>query len=316
MNGEEDVVGRLVGAAGAREPLPDELKERWSAHFRGELGAALRRRTRRRLAVFSACAAAAIAVVVWIRLPTQDVLVARIVDVSGEAWRGDEPIAVAGTIAAGDEVRTSGSGRIAAVYRGVDLRCDVDTAVRMREEEIELLRGSLYVDAPQGAGRVRVTTPYGVVSHVGTQFMVTVQPALLVAAVRQGRIVVETDGAAHEFTAERTAVHVSVADGHVTSIDMARHDGPWAWVNRIAPTPSFDGRPASAVLDWYAHETGRVVRYVDDRTQRAADINLLQGISDLAADEVPGVITAITRLNVTLIDDGATIEVRRRSERE
>jgi hypothetical protein len=249
--------------------------------------------------------------------PTRDVLVARIVDVTGQVWNERAPLTTGGVLAVGDELRTSSGGRIAVVYRGADLRCDVDTVLRLGEGEIDLVRGSLYVDALRGAGKVRVKTPFGVVSHLGTQFIVSVQPALMTAAVREGRIALSTDGQIHEFTADRQgAVHVAVAEGRVTSTSMPRHDGVWAWVNTVAPAPSFERRPASALLEWYARETGRVLHYVDDSAHRDADTTRLYGVSDLAVDEVPSIVAAITRLDVTLADEGATVEVAQRSKGE
>ena len=72
---------------------------------------------------------------------------------------------------------------------------------------------------------------------------------------------------------------------------MASDSGLWAWTLAIAPPFTMEGRPAAALLDWVAAETGTTLRYADAETARHAAETVLHGSAEgLSPDQVPEVV--------------------------
>ena len=86
----------------------------------------------------------------------------------------------------------------------------------------------------------------------------------------------------------------------------------WRWTESLAPTPQFDGRSASVLLEWAARETGRELRYVDMATEQRATQVILHGqFGRLSPAEALALLPAATDLDYRL-EGGDRITVNAR----
>ena len=299
MTNEDDVMTALLKAAGARETLPPELESKWKTQFEAALGPVVRRRrVRRRFAAASVASLALIAFLIAKGLAPRDTSTI----VAAVSHSSSADVAAGMQLFAGDTIDT-GRGRVALRYGGNDVRIDTATTVRADADALTLVRGSLYVDTlPFGApgAPIRIETPSGTVTHVGTQFVVAADGGSLFVAVREGHVMVADRGDTFDVSADATTAGVvELRDGVASTRRIVRHGGPWEWVTQDVAAPlSLDGRSAAVFLAWYARETGRVLRYEDARVEAAASATLLHGIGGVALADALGTVAAITRLRV------------------
>lgn len=298
------------------EPSPAQL-ERWQRTFVLELHAARRRRRHRFALAAGSAAAAALALVLWWpgapvapASPVARVLVAFggvVVREDGEVPRRLGPGDI---VRDGDRVQSGHRSGLGVVYAGGDVRLDEQTEVVFRDEELELISGGLYLDSEPGsapaADTLRVRTPAGIISHVGTQFLVRVDGARVEAAVREGGIVLQHgdrellleagDGAARRL--------VVGASGEVRQDAAAATGGLWSWALRAAAGMSLQGQSADAVLRWAAREQGRRLVYQDARSEALARQEAVLSAPREPVDPLRAVdlVDAATRLSVDQSD--------------
>lgn len=244
-------------------------------------------------------------------------------DVRLEKPAGEEgaesDLAEGGSLAAGVELVT-GSGpdqpsSLLAVrlINGQSVRLGSGSRARLASDSrIELLEGAVYVDsgpAPSGQGRVEISTPFGTVFDIGTQFEVRVGDAEepLRIRVRTGAI---------SLVRERDQHSASVGEEL-----LVRHDGSvnrgtyepfgidWDWILSAAPTVDIEGLRLSDFLAWVATETGLEVRYEDQvLAEAAATIELHGSIEGLRPDEAAIAVLPGTGLAHRVGDGGLFIK--------
>jgi len=273
----DDRLERILSRVGPR-PVPSEVA---TARVREAVTAAwsdkMRRRARRRFAtrLLMASAAASVllaAVLVRVLLPygggaDPGVAVAHVELQAGEVQL-TPPLAGEGAgLPVGTRIRSGPKGRLALRFTGGPaLRVDVGTTVRIESPGVIVLdRGRIYVDSgPGGAGdraTLAVRTALGEVRELGTQFSVDLGDSHLRVGVREGRIEVQGDGAAHEAVAGE---ELTLGADTAVSRRELRPDGPeWEWIGSITPTPDIDGLLLGTYLDWVARETGRAIVFDD-----------------------------------------------------
>lgn len=308
---DEELVGRLVAAAGPRPELPDALRERWETSFKRALADELSQRSRWRQVSVGGVVAAALAlavtlVAVW--TPTKAHPIAQVAAASGANERADHaPLRVGENVFIGETIRTGPSGSIAFRYRDADLRMSNNTVLEFHGARVRLLMGTVYVDSgapgerPVGAPSVMVETSRGSLTHVGTQFLVTMTDAALVAAVREGSIALRTDRYRRQLAADQeTAAMVRVsAAGELMTSHIEPSGGIWAWVPVASPGVTFDARTADSLLSWIARETGRAVHYSTPQVRAHAAITELRGeLGGLSVEAALAAVTGTTHLSV------------------
>ena len=229
-------------------------------------------------------------------------------------WRGaDRPLAVAAQVAAGDRVVTSPDA-VAGLQLSASLAVRVAPGSRLRfdaPDAATLEAGTVYVDSDPRLGRapLRIRTPYGVVSHLGTQYTVGLAGGALEVAVREGEVALQ-QGATTQRARGGELLRVD-AGGAVSREPLAPHGERWAWLAR-APAPlEIDGRPLADFLDWYTRETGVAPRFVDAATgSRLAGVTLHGDVAGLAPDEALAVVAASAGLEVRLGEGEVTLATR------
>ena len=197
---------------------------------------------------------------------------------------------------------------------GQSLRLDSGTRARLDSaSRIELIQGAVYVDSgahPSDEEAVEISTPFGSVVDVGTQFEVRLvngeQP--LRVRVRSGSVFLADGDVEHTATAgEELLVRL---DGSVARGNYGASGSDWEWTLSAAPALAIDGLPLTDFLDWVAAETGLEVRYEDEVLAGAATAIELHGsIEGLRPDEAIIAVMPGTGL-AHEIDDG-TLSIRR-----
>lgn len=314
---ETDVLGRIIRAAGRREPAPRETRDRVFAAASEALDAKLGTR-RRRLAWRAVATAAAVVAAVGMGYTTLRVGPAMTVALSdqfiGEATfreRSNESWATMvrdRKLPVGSEVRTGSGGRVGLVLaRGASLRLDVDTEVRLLgPTRIEVLSGTVYVDSRIAGYAVEIVTPIAVTRDVGTQFEVRYRDQEQRVRVREGAVLMQLGEQEYRGGAGEQLL-VSPA-GNVQRAVISADDASWDWVQLVVRTPDIENRPLSELLDWVARETGRTIRYESPEVQALAQTTILHGsVRNLAPLPAMQTVLATTDLDLAILDDGSLL---------
>lgn len=297
----------LLKLAGERDRPSAEAFERARAAAleswrRGITEVAPRRRTPRRAWLY-ACAAGAAAIAfvlgaVWRREVPAAVEIARVSALQGDVVvRGAGSPRIGLALRTGDVLRTA-SGRVAlTVGDALSLRVDRDTSVRFDGAgHVTLLDGGVYVDSGGlvGRARLRIDTPAGAVSHVGTQYQVRVLGAGTRVQVREGRVVLARAGAASIELGVGDLARVD-EDGPHLEHGAPPFGGDWEWAAATAPGFDIENRPLSEFLAWLAREHGWRLRVSDDALQaRIQQIRLHGSIEGLDAGAMLERVSLIT----------------------
>jgi ferric-dicitrate binding protein FerR (iron transport regulator) len=155
-------------------------------------------------------------------------------------------------------------------------------------DEVVLKSGHLFLDFPDGSGRLVLRTPAGAFEHIGTQFEAAVEGDRTRIRVREG--VVRMNGGAAAPQEIKAGTEVVVSEGGAVERWTVPTYGPdWAWVDATAPEFEIDNRALSDFLGWVARQTGRKVQFADAHAREVAGHTLLhgsvRGLAPLAALE-------------------------------
>lgn len=260
---QTDIDSRLLRLAGRRPQVPESevapLREEARAVFRRQARKATGRSHLVWMTTAAAGLAAALLLVVGLMSKDPDgpgVPVARIEMRTGEVTLSRADL-LPGTL-----VTTADSGRVAVrLPTGASVRIDGNSSVRFDSEYyLTLERGALYADAgvsrmsSGGHQGIEITTPFGSVRDIGTQFEVRLVPEGLRVRVREGKVRVHLDGRLVETGAGgELLVH---EDGSSQSADVPAYGPDWEWVQRTAPPFTIENASLADFLNWVSRETG------------------------------------------------------------
>ncbi len=298
----------LLGHVAAR-PVPSvEDAEMARNAVRAEWLAVTRKRKRRRRFVSLAAAASVLmtlALVIRFALtpPVIAVQVASIeksfgsiaIYVMGEALQetGDlSAISIGQTIVTGRE-----SGLALAWAGGGSLRIDANSRVAfLSDSAIELVSGAMYFDSMNRNVELEVRTKYGVIRHLGTQYVGRIDSESLSVSVREGRVAV--DGLYFDGVAEPRQRLTIIGSARPSVLSISPYGDDWRWVELSAPRADFDGKTIYEFLQWVARETGLTIKYDDPNVKQIVydDDNTLIG----KFDEEPRIALGQGLLSVSL----------------
>jgi hypothetical protein len=280
------------------------------------------RQRRRRVTAWSMAASVAVATVgVWLARPlylSPGDPVASLARVEGtveyrsarsDAWAA---LPEQAPLRAGDELRTSASGRAAIrLASGVELRLDNGTGLELTDLHHAALRvGGVYVDSGvNGADASRaleLDTPAGSVRHLGTQYEARVMDGTLRVGIREGLVAVGTSGGE---TVGKAGEQLAFDDGQVSRKPLAPNADAWAWIASITPPFAIEGRSVDDFLAWASRETGRQVVYTSsEAAQRARAIVLKGSVVGLTPEDAVSAVLSTTTLRPALDADRIRIE--------
>jgi ferric-dicitrate binding protein FerR (iron transport regulator) len=327
MDSDKDLAS-LLRAAGVRmqptEKVKNDVREAVEAEWRATCEA---RQRRQRYTVWSAAAGIAVAAIgIWLARPLYlhaDDPVASLARVEGAVqYRSDGgdqwgPLPTAVTLRSGDQLRTTGNGRVALrLLNGVELRLDNSTRITLNDlHHAKLRRGAVYVDSGGGAADasrdLELDTPAGTLRHLGTQYEARVVGDSVLVAVREGQVAVEADG--NDAVGRAGEQLVIDEDGRVARKALAANADSWAWVGAITPPFAIEGRSVDDFLRWAARETGRSVTYASEDAARSARGIVLKGSVDgLTPEAAVKAVLSTTPLQPSIKRDRIHIEAATR----
>jgi ferric-dicitrate binding protein FerR (iron transport regulator) len=317
---EDDDIARLLRAAGPREQLPADMKQRWEQQFRAELAPVLapRRQDRRRFVMGLCASLAVVAAAISYTLlpgPRTEVLI-RVSHASGDQLlrlpgRSPQQLRAGEQLQADSVINTGADGQVALVYGGYDLRLNHDTRLMLKNDRIVLETGELYASdysgnqAPkQRDYELRVDTPLGSIRDIGTQFTVAVFPDRTVTTVRRGAVLINTDDT--EVRAEPqsgAASRLTIDRQHQVHTEAAEPSGnEWRWIYSSASRFELEGRTAYEFLQWSVGESGLQLEFAGEGAEIHARTVLLHGnIDALDPEQAVAPVLASTDLVATRI---------------
>ncbi len=212
------------------------------------------------------------------------------------------------------ELVTGDISRIALSWNeGGTLRLDTNTSVALvSPTEIRLNKGAVYYDSydyesqsSATADAITITTPYGEISHVGTQFSVRLQENSLLLSVREGTARVTGDFETSLVGEEREGLFDS------RGITLEQHVNPygesWRWAEEIAPLFSASGKSPKEVLAWIGRETGRKLVYASPESLELAQSQKISGLESVSPEQALAAIPYATELAYT--ESAGSIEI-------
>ena len=189
------------------------------------------------------------------------------------------------TISAGQTIRTESASSLALDWgEGGSLRIAENSHVSfMSGNAIELVSGLVYFDSGgAAAGALSIETSLGVITHVGTQYMVGVDSGQLAVSVRDG--VVEIEGSSYDASARAGQRVLLQGSARPVTLSFAGHGDAWRWIEATSTMPSFDGKSTYKFLLWVAHETGLELDIVGATTLSAVQDKEVSGQDSLSDD--------------------------------
>lgn len=320
---EEDLLQALFRHARARQRPPPELEQATRERLHGQWRAMVGRRRRRRLVASLAVAATVAMAVVLLpamREPGTDPapLLAEVVRQHGTVQLADASGNLAATgraLHAGVDIRTGDGAMLGLRWSGGEsLRIGEHSRVRLLDgQALELTSGMLYVAGHQAAGvdrsaTLEIRTPRGVVTHIGTQYLVRILSDGLDVSVREGRIALDAGG--RVSLAEQGQRVTLVRDGEIRLQDIATHGEFWAWTDELAPPFELDGLTIMEFLQQVARESGQQLAFADAHSEQIAREAHLRGRIDLPPMRALDVVLQTTDLEA--VTTAGTILVRAR----
>jgi ferric-dicitrate binding protein FerR (iron transport regulator) len=292
---DEDVTARLVRLGGMRPDVPADREARVKQAFLQEVRVASRARTTRRqiavlMSALSLAAAVLLAARVWPAREdvTADDAVAVAPDslASVERVEGNARLALGQAVRIGDRIETGNTARIGLrLAGGESLRFDRGARARLvSRDRIELDVGTLYIDTGSDRGATRasstasssleITTPFGVVKDIGTQFEVRLSSASVRVRVRSGVVQVHRGA---ELTIARPGTELTVTSAQTATRSVEAYGEEWAWAVGLAPDFPIDGRSLGAFLEYVCREQGWTLVYADPRLALESSGMILHG---------------------------------------
>ena len=177
----------------------------------------------------------------------------------GPRWFSrDTPSQAGAVLSAGESLSVSNDGgALLRMSPDLTVRLAAGTHVRLNgAEEIELTVGVAFVDATPGAHTpLRIVTPHGVVTHLGTQYLVRSEHNEIEVSVREGSARLKTGQATVVADAGQWLLHRD-RDGEVHSGQLPTDDARFDWIAALPTGFKLDGSTLDQFLAWFRRETG------------------------------------------------------------
>lgn len=334
MHRDDETMARLLKIAGPSAPVPEDIEARvyeevhrdWRAStqapddsnvynmVRKEWSRGRRSNAVRRWAMPVALAASMVlALTVLLQpspiTPVTSPAIGTIARVIGNPSNGD--LLEGRSIDSGDVVQTGpGEGVSILMSRAESVRLDENSRLQFDSaNEFTLLGGRMYADTGSGVYHDRslvVTTPMGVVTDVGTQFVVDLDGRSLDVGVREGRVDVAAENEVYIAVAGE---RMQLTEGEDVNIgQVAAHDAYWDWATQLAPVFEIENRSLLEFLRWAARETGRELVFENNELRMAAmRVDLHGSVSDFSPLEAVESVLAGTNFRYSIESDRIVI---------
>lgn len=284
----EDLLGRAgtrrIPSAGETEIARNAVRAAW-------LSVTHKRKRQRRFIALAAAASVLLVLALVTRLgntpqfdPVQVASIDRSIGsiyVLGEQSQLRETAGLS-SISSGQTVVTGKASALGLTWgSGGSLRIDADSRVSfLSTSSIELVSGRMYFDSMNGDVNLDVQTEFGVIRHLGTQYIGTIDPRSqsLSVSVREGRVSV--DGLYFDGVAEQRQRLTITGSSRPQVSSISPYGDEWRWIEVTAPPTDFDGKTIYEFLQWVARETGLMLEFDTPEVERMVRTNTLTGQVD------------------------------------
>ena len=177
------------------------------------------------------------------------------------------------SISAGQTIITGKESGLALAWGGGgSLRIDANSRVAFPSDSaIELVSGAMYFDSMNRDVALEVQTKYGVIRHVGTQYMGRIDAESLAVSVREGRVAVE--GLSFDGVAEPRERLTFIGSARPSVLSISPYGDDWRWVELTAPPVDLDGKTVFELSQWVARETGFTITFADRSVEQTVRDN-------------------------------------------
>jgi len=184
------------------------------------------------------------------------------------------------SISAGQTIITGKESGLALAWGGGgSLRIDANSRVAfLSDSAIELVSGAMYFDSMNQNVELHVRTKYGVIRHLGTQYMGRIDAESLAVSVREGRVAV--DGLNFDEVAEPRQRLTFSGSARPTVLSISPYGDDWRWVELTAPQVDLDGKTAFELLQWVTRETGLTITFDPPSVEQIARESFVLGPVD------------------------------------
>jgi len=181
-------------------------------------------------------------------------------------------------------------------------------------DRVKLPFGQLYYDSrsfnSQEASPIEVETGFGLVRHVGTQFLANVDNFGTRISVREGQVTFENAIENVVIESGKSAYINKALSATISSIDPS--DDSWTWPAKIAPNWDVDGRSTLEIIEWLARETGREIKFKDELARQFAASDRIRGIGEIGPLRAMSIIPIATELEFDVSD--SSIQIRTKAQ--
>jgi ferric-dicitrate binding protein FerR (iron transport regulator) len=203
-----------------------------------------------------------------------------------------------GAVAAGSELTVhDGAGALLRISPDLTVRLAESTRARFAAADVlELDEGQVFIDATPGAvAPLRVRTPSGEVTHLGTQYQVRAGSHEVEVAVREGRAQLRTASRTTVTEAGHWLLHRDSAPP--LTGNLASDDPRFEWIATLPTGFELEGSTLGAFLAWFHRETGLTPIYSDGVDPgNFAQVQLKGSIDDLEPFEALSYVLATADL--------------------
>jgi ferric-dicitrate binding protein FerR (iron transport regulator) len=201
--------------------------------------------------------------------------VASVSHLAGQVVSEGARLTAAKTLVAGAVIRTGSPAEVALdLWDGGVLKLGPESEIHFLDRNnVRLLSGALYFDSA-GRGSIRVHTPHGVASDIGTQFETRLTDVQLIVRVRDGKVRVD-QGSSAVLVDSGQALHLANGAAEITAIPPG--DAPWVWADAMDLDFSLDGRSMAEILSWLAARESWTLRYQNDTARQRAREEIIHG---------------------------------------
>lgn len=309
---DDVAVAKLMKLAGPRAAVPADVQRRVYGAVRSEWEAATRRSGVTRWALPLALAASVIVAVGLMRdepvAPTM--VVGTVMRVTGPA----NGLAAGDPVHRGDTLLTApGQGLSITTSDGLSLRIAPDTEIVFEGTDVvSMAAGQVYADSGERAfldRHIRIDTPFGSATDLGTQFSVTYTGDIMSVAVREGSVnVIDQQDQPAEYVAD-VGERLILRPGQDVAVEQVSvRDPSWDWAVALAPTFDIENQSLLDFLKWAARETGRNLEFEDDELRMQAMRTVLHGsVTDFTPEEAAESVLSTTGFRYRIDDQRIAI---------
>lgn len=230
-------------------------------------------------------------------LVSQQVL-AHAVYARGDYWLNGRVGALNTPIAAGDTIGTGDNGTTTLqLSNATTLTLAPGSELKFNGyAQLQLLTGKLYVDSPGENTSIEITTPWGKIEDIGTQFEVSVDKSELRVAMREGKVKMSLANSTHLAQFNNGLGDVISVDSslQINRTTLASDDEHWNWMLPALTPIDLEGLSVHQLMLWASRTMGKPVIYDSpDTEERAKRIHLSGG--ELAPDQIADVLPFILK---------------------